>query len=333
MTLTILIMLAAALLIYLSCELFVNGIEWVGKAFNISQNAVGTILAAIGTALPESIVTFIAVALGTSSSQKDIGIGAALGGPLVLSTIAYAIVGIGIVTFQSKRKTGNRVIINSKKLGRDQLWFMCIFIFKVALGFVAFAIKPWLGFLFLIAYGVYFYTEMSADSKKIEERLEPLKFSPKNENPGKFIILVQTIISLIFIFLGSQLFVHNLNTISVLLGIPSQLVALFLSPIATELPETLNAIIWVRQGKENLALANISGSMMIQATIPSALGIIFTPWLFDKYLAISAVITFVAILFLWITLRRDNLSAKRLSFNALLYVIFAIGVIWIRSKI
>ena len=53
------------------------------------------------------------------------------------------------------------------------------------------------------------------------------------------------------------------------------LVALLLSPVATELPETLNAWIWVRQGKERLALANISGAMMIQATIPTALGLFF----------------------------------------------------------
>lgn len=30
-----------------------------------------------------------------------------------------------------------------------------------------------------------------------------------------------------------------------------------LSPVATEMPETINALIWVRQGKERLALANI----------------------------------------------------------------------------
>lgn len=53
--------------------------------------------------------------------------------------------------------------------------------------------------------------------------------------------------------------------------------ALLLSLVATELPETLNPVIWVRQGKVALALGNISGAMMIQATIPSALGIFFTP--------------------------------------------------------
>ena len=58
------------------------------------------------------------------------------------------------------------------------------------------------------------------------------------------------------------------------LGLPAAVVALLLSPIATELPETMNAIIWVRQGKAELALANISGAMMIQATVPTAIGLL-----------------------------------------------------------
>lgn len=51
-----------------------------------------------------------------------------------------------------------------------------------------------------------------------------------------------------------------------------------LSPVATELPEIMNVIIWARQGKARLALANISGVMMIQATVPSEPGLLFTPW-------------------------------------------------------
>lgn len=333
MIITILIMIAAALLIYFSCELFVNGIEWVGKAFNISQSAVGSVLAAFGTALPESIVTFIAVVFGASSSQKDIGVGAALGGPLVLSTIAYAVVGISIVIFSGNRRAGNHIKFDGKKLARDQVWFMCIFVFKIGLGLVAFAIKPWLGILFLLAYGLYFYREMNSENVEIAGELEPLKFSPKSENPKKSLILAQTIGSLIFIFIGSQMFVHNLSTLSISLGIPAHMVSLLLSPVATELPETLNAVIWVRQGKENLALSNISGSMMIQATVPSALGIIFTPWMLDKSLMISAIITFVAILLIWTTLKRHHLSAKRLSFNAVLYIVFIIGIFYIKGGI
>lgn len=333
MIITILVMIAAALLIYFSCELFVNAIEWVGKAFNISQSAVGSVLAAFGTALPESVVTFIAVVFGANSSQKDIGVGSALGGPLVLSTISYAIVGISIVIFSSKRNLGSSIKVDGEKLARDQVWFMGIFVFKIGLGLIAFAIKPWLGFLFLLAYGVYFYKEMNADTVEVAEELEPLKFSPKSANPKKSLILAQTILSLVFIFIGSQMFVHNLDALSIALGMPPHMVSLLLSPIATELPETLNAFIWVRQGKENLALSNISGSMMIQATVPSALGIIFTPWMLDKSLMIAAIITFMAILIIWATLKRSHLSAKRLAFNAILYIVFIIGILYIKGGV
>jgi len=330
---TILVMIASALLIYFSCELFVNGIEWVGKAFNISQSAVGSVLAAFGTALPESIVTFIAVVFGLNASQKDIGVGAALGGPLVLSTIGYAAIGICIIIFSGRRRMGSSINVNVEKLARDQIWFMCIFVFKVGLGLIAFAIKPWLGLLFVIAYAVYFYKEMNSDTVEATGELEPLRFSPKSIIPKRSLILIQTFVSLIFIFIGSQLFVHNLDTLSIALGMSPHLVALLLSPIATELPEILNVFIWVKQGKETLAIANISGSMMIQATVPSALGIIFTPWMLDKSLIFSAIVTFAAILVIWITLKTSILSAKKLALNILLYLIFIIGFLLIKGSV
>lgn len=325
MILTIITLIASAVLIYFSCEYFVNGIEWIGRRFHLSQNSVGTILAAFGTALPESVVTFVAVVFGANDNQKDIGVGAALGGPLVLSTIAYAVVGWSIYAFSKKRTNGNRLDINSKKLSRDQLWFLLIFVFKVALGFVVFTGKMWTGLLFLMAYLVYAYKEMSAEAEELDEvHLEPLKFRPKSNNPETTYILLQTMLALAFIFVGSQIFVKRLDFLSLSLGVPPHIIALLLSPIATELPEILNAVIWIRQGKERLALANISGAMMIQATVPSALGILFTPWIFDKSLTIASIITTVSILFLLLTLKKSKLSAQRLSLAALFYVVFAV---------
>ena len=99
MTLTVILLLASAAVIYLSCEYFVNGIEWVGHQFGFSKNATGTILAAFGTALPESVVTFIAVVFGGSDAQKEIGVGAAIGGPLALS-ISWVSVNLASRTIQ-----------------------------------------------------------------------------------------------------------------------------------------------------------------------------------------------------------------------------------------
>ena len=85
----------------------------------------------------------------------------------------------------------------------------------------------------------------------------------------------------------------------------------------------MNALIWVRRGKERLALANISGAMMIQATIPSALGIFYTPWRFDGPLLASGIITAVAILFLWMMFRRGVVHGRTLVAVSSLYALFA----------
>lgn len=325
MLLDLLTLVFAAILIYVSCELFVNGIEWVGRKFSISDNAVGTVLAAFGTALPESVVTFMAVAFGSSAHQKDIGVGAALGGPLILSTVAYAVVGWCIKASRQNPRESVSSVIDSDKLARDQLWFLCIFALNAILGFVVFSGKSFIAILFVVAYAFYCLREMRSDNEVGEEELEPLKFRPNHVEPETAWVLGQTFVALGLIFIGSQLFVSRLELMSASFGVPPHIISLFLSPLATELPETLNAVIWVRQGKIGLALSNISGSMMVQATIPSALGIYFTPWLFDEYLMMSVVITMLSILFLWLTLKRGRFSAGRLSYAALFYLVFAVA--------
>lgn len=330
MAMTIILLIASAVLIYLSCEYFVNGIEWVGHQFKVSKNATGTVLAAFGTALPESVVTFVAVVFGHSAAQKEIGIGAAIGGPLVLATVAYAVVGLTFLTSQYKADRHALSRSASARLVNDQKWFMAVFIFKIALGLVAFAIKPWLGVLFLLAYAAYVRQEMTAGGGHGDaEDIEPLKIRPNDETPSKSWVLLQTALALVAIFLCSQLFVRQIEAIGPWLGMPPQLIALLLSPIATELPETLNAVIWVRQGKSELALANISGAMMIQATVPSALGLMFTPWLLDRSLVWAAVVTMLSIAGLYLFLRKNHLNARKLAFFGLLYVVFAAGLYFV----
>ena len=75
---TYILLIISTILIYLSSKYFVNGIEWVGLHYKVSKNATGTILAALGTALPESAITFMAVFFGKTLEDKNIGVGAAL---------------------------------------------------------------------------------------------------------------------------------------------------------------------------------------------------------------------------------------------------------------
>jgi cation:H+ antiporter len=358
----VLLLLGCAVVIYLACEWFVNAVEWLGVALRVGPLAVGTILAAAGTALPESVVTLVAVTLGHDARSKDVGVGAAMGGPLALATIAYGVTGLMLLL---RRRAGRvpaavpaaagdagdagdpagpagpaagtadpdtRVSgpLNGelgRKLARDQTWFMAIFVVKVGLGLVAFAVKPWLGLVFFAMYAVYFWHEISSAEGEAEgEGLQPLKLLPRRDRPPMWAVTAQTLATLIVIFGASQLFVQQLEWAGPALGLPAAVVALLLSPIATELPEVMNAIIWVRAGKPRLALANISGAMMIQATVPSGLGLLFTPWRFDRPLLLSGLVTMAAIGYLLLSLRAGRLTAARLAGAAGFYLIFAAGL-------
>jgi cation:H+ antiporter len=318
------LLLGSAVLIYLACEFFVNGVEWVGHKMAVGQKATGTILAAFGTALPESVVTLVAVAFGTGAASKDLGVGAALGGPLALSTIAYATVGIVLI---ATRQTLPPVCEGFRNLARDQGWFLVIFVAKIALGLAVFAWKPWAGLAFLLAYGLYVRQEMNGPQAEEEGDLEPLKFQPRAAVPSTVIALGQTLLALVVIFAASRTFVAQLEHLGPALGLKPQLLALLLSPIATELPETMNAIIWVRQGKHRLALANISGAMMIQATIPTALGLFFTPWMLSPPLLMAAGATWLAVAVMFVVFCRGRTSRMLLAAMGLLYLAFVGAIV------
>lgn len=324
MLLTLFLFFASAVAIYLACEFFVNGVEWVGCRLQLGATAVGTVLAAFGTALPESAVTFVAVVFGNTPEQKEIGVGAALGGPLVLATLAYAVVGF-MLWRKSRRGLPCSILADQKKLARDQAWFMVIFTVKIGLGVLVFVWKPWLALLFLAVYGLYVKRELGADEgSMIMEELEPLKIRPSD--PSMFWAASQTILALLAIAFASHIFVRQIEAIGTWVGLAPHIAALLLAPVATELPEILNAFIWVRQGKEKLALANISGAMMIQATIPSAMAIAMTPWLLDTPLLVAGGLTMLSIGTLWLLFRRNAMRLPVLAGVSGFYVVFAVFV-------
>ena len=51
-------------LILFACELFTNGVEWAGKKMDLSRGATGSVLAAVGTALPETSIPILALIAG-----------------------------------------------------------------------------------------------------------------------------------------------------------------------------------------------------------------------------------------------------------------------------
>jgi cation:H+ antiporter len=326
----IVVLVISGVAIYLASDFFVNGIEWLGRKLGVSETATGTLLAAIGTALPESVVTFVALALGGQERDVQIGIGAALGGPLALGTLAYAVVGVAMLSRRRSAGASRAVLSESAWLVRVQLWFLVIFAAKIALGIVAFPHKSATGIGFLIAYAWFCVAQFSRTERASATLLGPLKIRPRRSEPELAWVLVQTLVALIIVFVASRLFVERLGDVAAAFGLAPGAVALFLSPVATELPEVMNAVIWVRQGKQRLALANISGAMMVQATVPTAFGLLYSPWLLDRMSLMSAAATAAAIGWQMILFRSGRATGLTLALSCGFFIAFVAATIWWR---
>ncbi|MHB8618006.1 MAG: sodium:calcium antiporter [Chloroflexota bacterium] len=316
-----LFIVGAILIIFVGCELFVNSVEWLGRALNISERAVGTVLAAIGTALPESLVTLFAVAFGSGAASRDIGIGAIIGGPLLLSTLAYFFVGLAALTTRKKRVLGSRLEFDQRGISRDVRWFLGIFALAIGISLAPWhAAKLLVALLIVAVYFAYVASELGEEAGE-RRRLAPLYLHRRAESPDTWRVGLQVLVGVVAMGYGAHLFVANLSDLAGGVGLPVIVLSMLLSPLATELPEVMNAVLWVRQGKEDLAIGNVSGSMLVQAAIPCALGLVFTPWNLSVQALAGVAAIFASTLLVYANLRAGRLSARLLLLSGLPYVV------------
>ena len=323
-------------LITFFCQIFTNAVENFGKYFKIDDGALGSIFAAFGTALPETILPLIAVfGAYISGSEitlgKDIGRGAVLGSPFLLSTLAFFIVGITIIIMSALKKREDIICIDINYYKRDLKFFFIAYTIGVLSAFIPFsAIKIAIGcflLLFYIYYAIRTVKKYSNNGEECENEGEPLYFSKifKSEKYYIIVLFLQFFISIIGLVISAHYFVEELKELSVLLGISAMIISLFLAPVATELPETFNGILWSIKKKDVLAVSNITGAMVFQACIPMSIGIFFTDWSFSNEAVVNVCSVYFALLILFLgTLKSKCFSAKIFLFSLIPYVLFVI---------
>ena len=273
------ILLAVSFAVILAgCELFVNGIEWFGRRLSLGEGAVGSVLAAVGTALPETLIPFIAILAKGGVAGSAVGTGAILGAPFMLSSLAIFVCGIAVLGYASSGRRSRTITINRAVLQRDLSFFLVIYSVAVILGLVDLGpFKHYLALLFVMAYGVYVFFTMRSEGD-LDGDMRSLYFHRAAEEPGMRQIVLQVFVALAAIVFGAELFVDHITIIALGLHMPPLAISLLLTPLATELPEKFNSVSWMRERKDALALGNITGAMVFQSAFPVAIGIGFTAW-------------------------------------------------------
>lgn len=310
---TALELLAAFVLIIGGAIGFTNAVEWLGKRLNLGAGAVGALLAAVGTALPESVIPIVALLGGGGKEATEIAIGAIIGAPFLLATLAMLLVVGSAHLFSGRRDQGSDVTGEPDATRRDLHWYLALMPIGIVLGVIsASAPLRYAGAaLLLLGYAGYVRsTVKGGGDADDEEELEPLYFdTSRDDPPSTFQMVAQFVVSLAAIIAGAELFVGGVEHIAEAAGISPLVLALVLAPLATEMPEKANSVLWVRNGKDALALGNITGAMAFQATIPVALGLVFTDWELAPQAVVAAVIGLVGgALAVWAIPRRRRVG-------------------------
>lgn len=308
-----------------AAEIFTNGVEWLGFRLRLNEGVVGSILAAVGTALPESFIPIIAFLLGKGVEQHHIGVGAIIGAPFMLSTLAFFICGLVVLLDARKRSDYPALRINLDVIKRDLFFFVAGYGTGIAVAFIPnLLIKKFFAFILLALYGFYVYlTLRSGTSGGHTSELRPLYFNKSKHNPRLVLILLQVIFALTVLVVGANLFIESVTRIAHMLGIPSFFLSLIIAPIATELPEKFNSIIWLKQQKDTLAIGNITGAMVFQSVILPSIAIFFGNWQYVSGSIIPVLLTYASTgLVLLDLIINKRLSSYILLAGCVFYLIF-----------
>ena len=332
------------LVILLGAELFTNGIEWFGRKLELAEGAVGSVLAAVGTALPETMIPIIAILFATGESSDAVGVGAILGAPFMLATLAMFVTGVAVLYQGRKRASADRMLVDTKVLAHDMRYFAIAY--SLAIGAAFLPLQPvWLkwivGVILIGIYAWYVKGHFEADPDVDAADLAPLRFHRLDRRarvvdpavPRLRVVNLQVLVALGLIVLGAVAFVDAVEHIATVLGVDEVLLALVVAPIATELPEKFNTIIWVRACKDTLAMGNITGAMVFQSTIPTVVALFFaaSSWVATSgsYVAFaSAGIALLSSAAIFIPMARSGrLLGRRLLVGGVFYVAYLMLVI------
>lgn len=326
-----LLLAAMLVVIVIAAEVFTNALEHLGARLKISEGVTGSLFAAVATAMPESMIPLVAILAGTDNQQvnHEIGVGAILGAPLMLSTLALFLMALAAL---GQRGMLGAFTPERGGLRRDLHFFLVAFAFSLAAMFIPHETMVGRASIAIALVFVYFFyvlmtlrvsAELVADGHATQAH-DAMFLCRLGLPDTRAVLALQLLGGFTLLVAGAKGFVHGIHGVSDLIGLSPLVLSLLIIPVATELPEKVNSILWIRRQKDTLAFGNITGAMVFQGTLLPAIGILLTPWAPARAMLTGVIITWIAAAWLTLLAHRGMLRVWHLFVNGALYLLYIV---------
>ena len=319
------------LLILIAAEIFTNALEHLGDKLGISEGVTGSLFAAVGTALPETLVPILAIVAGTQnqSVNEEISVGSILGAPLMLSTLTIFLMAIASL---KARGLGGRITPEVSGFTRDMNFFLASFVLAAIAMFVPhehLLVRGIFSFSLVAIYGTYILQTVRASKQLVEdghgtEAEHAMFLNRLGMKDSNATVILQLVVGLSLLVLGAKGFISGVEGISKALDISPLVLSLLIIPIATELPEKVNSILWIHRGKDTLAFGNITGAMVFQGSLLPAIGILLTPWQPSHEVVPGIIITLISAVWLRLNAAKAGIRIRALGACGVLYAMYLV---------
>lgn len=317
MLITIALIIVGFLLLIVGADLLVRGSSNIAKRFHIPEMIIGLTIVALGTSMPELMITVSSATKGAT----DLIIGNAIG-----SNICNLLLVLGVTAILRPIKMEEDVKI--VHLPVAYLSTIAILIMGIGLyGSEPSVITKNDGKLLIVLYFIYFLYPILIEIKDVWKAAKDEKKNKEKPKVSILLSLVYIIIGVMLLKFGGDLVVDEASELAAIFGISERVIGLTIVAIGTALPELVTSIIAAVKDEGGLAVGNLIGSCILNAFLILGTGAIITPLAFSSEFINNLLLLAASIIFIWISCfigKEDTITRYKAGVLLVAYVVYMI---------
>lgn len=312
---TIALIIIGFLLLVFGADLLVRGSSNIAKRFNIPEMLIGLTIVAIGTSMPELMITITSASKGAT----DLIIGNAIG-----SNLCNLLLILGITA-----------MLRPIELDKDVKTVHLPVAYVSTLAILAMGLGMWGsdrgiinktdGKILVVLYFIYFLYPIILEIIDIWKSGRLGKNDSQEKKNNVLISILFIIIGAVLLKFGGDLVVDEATELALIFGLSEGVIGLTIVAIGTALPEMITSVIAVIKAEGGLAVGNLVGSCILNSFLILGTGAIITPLPFSSEFNGNLILLAASILYIWICCfigKKNTITRYKASILLLAYIYY-----------